>query len=246
MTSPPTAKQAASADKRPAPRNKRRARPSPVEDYSPKGMQRTLEAVERELHQRYPQADVSPIAAAFAFASADEGAARFAGTDPGFKYTRLGNPTVQALVEMRRLLEEGSGGRLSMRIYAGGQLGSERDTLEIGGVEDLVVQVPGGLRFLLAHLLDGVANVDHNHIADPQVFMLQQEKAGHALDATRLAARGESVNFLNAHRDAKTHGLLLQSFQFSKSGISRDGSFQPSLAAEAASATNSCMDCELN
>jgi methionine-gamma-lyase len=33
----------------------------------------------------------------FSFASAAEGAARFAGTDPGYKYTRLGNPTVRSL-----------------------------------------------------------------------------------------------------------------------------------------------------
>lgn len=33
----------------------------------------------------------------FSFASAEEGAARFSGEDPGFKYTRLGNPTTQAL-----------------------------------------------------------------------------------------------------------------------------------------------------
>jgi methionine-gamma-lyase len=33
----------------------------------------------------------------FSFADAAEGAARFAGTDPGFRYTRLGNPTTRAL-----------------------------------------------------------------------------------------------------------------------------------------------------
>jgi len=47
-------------------------------------------------------------------------------------------PTVQAVVEMARLLEERSDGRLAMKIYSGGQLGSERDTLEIttfGGID---------------------------------------------------------------------------------------------------------------
>jgi len=47
-------------------------------------------------------------------------------------------PTVQAVVEMARLLRERSGGRLDIKIYAGGQLGSERDTLEIttfGGLD---------------------------------------------------------------------------------------------------------------
>lgn len=46
----------------------------------------------------------------FAFHDAAEGAARFAGTDPGFKYTRLGNPTVQALEQAVAELEGGFGG----------------------------------------------------------------------------------------------------------------------------------------
>lgn len=47
-------------------------------------------------------------------------------------------PTVQAVEYMAKLLREESGGRLDIRIYAGGQLGSERDTLEItsfGGLD---------------------------------------------------------------------------------------------------------------
>jgi methionine-gamma-lyase len=43
----------------------------------------------------------------FSFRNTDEGAARFAGTDPGFKYTRLGNPTTQALEQCVAELEEG-------------------------------------------------------------------------------------------------------------------------------------------
>ena len=45
----------------------------------------------------------------FAFRNADEGAARFQGTDPGFKYTRLGNPTVAALEASVADLEGGCG-----------------------------------------------------------------------------------------------------------------------------------------
>ena len=45
----------------------------------------------------------------FAFPSAEEGAARFAGTSPGPIYTRLGNPTVQALEECVAELEGGCG-----------------------------------------------------------------------------------------------------------------------------------------
>jgi methionine-gamma-lyase len=45
----------------------------------------------------------------FAFPSAEEGAARFAGTSPGPIYTRLGNPTVQALESCVAELEGGCG-----------------------------------------------------------------------------------------------------------------------------------------
>jgi len=45
----------------------------------------------------------------FAFPSAEEGAARFAGTSAGPIYTRLGNPTVQALEECVAELEGGCG-----------------------------------------------------------------------------------------------------------------------------------------
>ncbi len=73
MTSPPTEKRGTTDPKgtvgRVAPqRAKRSARPSRTEDFSPKGMQRTLVQVEQELHERYPQADLSPLASSFAFA----------------------------------------------------------------------------------------------------------------------------------------------------------------------------------
>lgn len=45
----------------------------------------------------------------FAIPSAEEGAARFAGLSPGLIYTRMGNPTVQALEECVAALEHGSG-----------------------------------------------------------------------------------------------------------------------------------------
>jgi methionine-gamma-lyase len=43
----------------------------------------------------------------FSFPSADEGAARFAGTTEGFIYTRMGNPTIAALEENVAALENG-------------------------------------------------------------------------------------------------------------------------------------------
>ncbi|HUJ15967.1 MAG TPA: PLP-dependent aspartate aminotransferase family protein [Thermoanaerobaculia bacterium] len=45
----------------------------------------------------------------FAFSSAEEGCARFAGTSPGPIYTRFGNPTVHALEECVAELESGCG-----------------------------------------------------------------------------------------------------------------------------------------
>lgn len=47
-------------------------------------------------------------------------------------------PTVQAVMEMARLLRERTDGRMDIKVYAGGQLGAERDTLEItsfGGLD---------------------------------------------------------------------------------------------------------------
>lgn len=43
----------------------------------------------------------------FVFDSAEQGAARFAGEEPGYIYSRLGNPTVRCLEEKIALLEEG-------------------------------------------------------------------------------------------------------------------------------------------
>jgi len=47
--------------------------------------------------------------ATFAFESAAQGAARFAGEDPGYIYTRLGNPTTRALEQAVAQLEGGHG-----------------------------------------------------------------------------------------------------------------------------------------
>ncbi|MEZ5998994.1 MAG: TRAP transporter substrate-binding protein, partial [Hyphomonas sp.] len=49
-----------------------------------------------------------------------------------------GYPTVLAVQEMGRLLDEATDGRLRIKTYAGGQLGNEKDTLEItvfGGLD---------------------------------------------------------------------------------------------------------------
>jgi methionine-gamma-lyase len=46
----------------------------------------------------------------FAFTSAEQGAARFAGEDGGYIYTRLGNPTTKALEDAVALIDNGPGG----------------------------------------------------------------------------------------------------------------------------------------
>jgi methionine-gamma-lyase len=60
-------------------------------------------------HAQYGEVSV-PIyqSSTFAFENADQGAGRFAGTSPGFIYTRLGNPTVNALADALAALENGS------------------------------------------------------------------------------------------------------------------------------------------
>lgn len=50
----------------------------------------------------------------------------------------LGYPTVQAVIRFGEVLSERTDGRLGLKMYAGGQLGNERDTLEIttfGGLD---------------------------------------------------------------------------------------------------------------
>ena len=56
---------------------------------------------------------VTPIYASstFVFQSAEQGAARFEGKEPGFIYTRLGNPTVKALEDNLAALENGEAAR---------------------------------------------------------------------------------------------------------------------------------------
>ena len=44
----------------------------------------------------------------FKFSSAEEGAKRFSGEEPGYIYTRLGNPTTAALQEAVAILENGT------------------------------------------------------------------------------------------------------------------------------------------
>ena len=70
-------------------------------------------AIHAGLEDRPEHGPVSvPIfqSATFSFRRADEGAARFAGTEPGYIYTRLGNPTTGALESALAQLEGGFAG----------------------------------------------------------------------------------------------------------------------------------------
>jgi GTP pyrophosphokinase len=65
---------------RPSVKAERRARPVLPADHSSAGMQRSLRLVEQELQSRYPQADLTPVSAAFAFAhEAHDGQKRASG-----------------------------------------------------------------------------------------------------------------------------------------------------------------------
>jgi methionine-gamma-lyase len=79
----------------------------PIGKY-PRFMKRATKAIHPHGTHRRQYGEVSvPIyqSSTFAFDDADQGAARFAGTTPGYIYTRLGNPTVNALAEAIATLE---------------------------------------------------------------------------------------------------------------------------------------------
>ena len=76
-------------------------------------MRRATAAIHRGGLARAVYGEVSvPIfqTSTFSFPSAEAGAARFIGEEPGFIYTRMGNPTVQALEEGVAALEQGAVG----------------------------------------------------------------------------------------------------------------------------------------
>jgi tripartite ATP-independent transporter DctP family solute receptor len=86
-------------------------------------------------------------------------------------------PTVRAVEFMGRYLDEKTGGRLGIRMFAGGQLGSETDTLEItsfGGIDFNRVNFaplnsiePMTLPFCLPFVFDSVAHM--RRVVDSEV-----------------------------------------------------------------------------
>ena len=91
----------------------RKAGAVPVNEYCPhstKGMATT--AVHAGGGDRQTGAVMPPIyqSSTFSFESAAQGAARFAGEDEGYIYTRMGNPTIRALEDSVAQLENGYAG----------------------------------------------------------------------------------------------------------------------------------------
>jgi methionine-gamma-lyase len=74
-------------------------------------MKRSTAAIHAHGHHHPQYGEVSvPIyqSSTFAFDNADQGAARFAGTAGGYIYTRIGNPTANALADALATLENGT------------------------------------------------------------------------------------------------------------------------------------------
>ena len=86
--------------------------------------------------------------------SAEEGASRFSGSDPGYKYTRLGNPTVHALEEAIRELE---GGYSALGTSSGMAAVSTVLLTFLRSGDHVIVSdaVYGPIRLLLERRLDG-------------------------------------------------------------------------------------------
>ena len=71
--------------------------------------------------------------------------------------------------------------------------------------EHLVDQLPCGARVLRRHLLDGIADMDHDEIAELEIFILDEEQTDVALDTFGRAAGHEAVDFDDLHGNAKAH-----------------------------------------
>jgi methionine-gamma-lyase len=80
---------------------------------NPKSHSRTTQTIHAGQHPDPHTGAVAPPifqASTFAFASSQQGADRFAGTEDGYIYTRMGNPTIARFEEAVATLEGGAGG----------------------------------------------------------------------------------------------------------------------------------------
>src|SRR5574340_297216 len=72
--------------------------------------------------------------------------------------------------------------------------------------QDLVEQLPGGAGIGLGDLLDRVADVHHDEVADRGQRVLHHEQADVAPHALGLAAGGKAFDRFDLHRYGETHG----------------------------------------
>jgi methionine-gamma-lyase len=92
----------------------------------------------------------------FIFQSAEQGAARFAGKESGYIYSRLGNPTVRALEESIAALEGGE----DARVTVSGMAAISTATMSVVKNGDHIVagdSLYGGTHKVFTDILKGMA-----------------------------------------------------------------------------------------
>jgi methionine-gamma-lyase len=96
----------------------------------------------------------------FVFDSAEQGEARFCGMEPGFIYSRLGNPTVNILEQKMALLEEGEAGLA----FGSGMAAVSSVLISLTGAGDHILCSQGvyGCTFGLLNLLEEKYSITHD------------------------------------------------------------------------------------
>jgi methionine-gamma-lyase len=96
----------------------------------------------------------------FVFDSAEQGEARFGGMEPGFIYSRLGNPTVNILEQKMALLEEGEAGLA----FGSGMAAVSSVLISLTGAGDHILCSQGvyGCTFGLLNLLEEKYSITHD------------------------------------------------------------------------------------
>lgn len=111
-----------------------------------------------------PRATPIYLTAGFEFGDFDEANARFAGTDDGYSYTRVGNPTIDAAERRIADLEGG----VDALVLASGQAATATALLALAGAGDHIVSAASiyeGSRALIAHDL-GRLGISSTFVAD--------------------------------------------------------------------------------
>lgn len=118
------------------------------------------------IHDRYDPGDFlgslnPPLfqTSTYAFDTAEQGENRFAGTEEGYVYSRMGNPTVSALEEKIAVLENGERGLA----FSSGMAAISSVLIALTKANDHIVCSPGlyGATFNLLHMMEEKYNVTH-------------------------------------------------------------------------------------